>query len=167
MERLNKIINSSEFNDIIKEIAVCEKDRIFCNHSLQHFIDTARICYILVLEDRIQNGVEMAAPLSMEIVYAAGMLHDIGRLEQYRAGVDHAEEGARIAEKMLRGAGFTKSEREIITTAIKEHRRIPDNPSYLGEKLYKADKLSRPCYNCEAADGCYRMRSRHLQQLGR
>lgn len=157
MERVNKILNDSRFNNILSELIKTEENRIFCRHTWQHFVDTARICYILVLEDKINNkNIEDTRKIGKEIVYAAGILHDIGRLEQYKNNRDHAEVGAELSKKILFDAGFTCEEVKIITDAIGEHRKLPDKPTYLGEKLYKADKLSRPCYNCNASQECHK-----------
>ncbi|MDK2985354.1 MAG: uncharacterized protein PWQ96_996 [Clostridia bacterium] len=156
LERLNIILQSAIYKNIVAEITEYEKDREFCRHTMQHFVDTARICYILILEDTMKaaHSDGKRSIFTKEVIYAAGMLHDIGRLEQYQTGADHAVKGAEIAGDMLSKAHFSPGEIELITTAIREHRRLPENPTYLGERLYKADKLSRPCYGCSVIDEC-------------
>lgn len=156
MERLNKILETSTYKEIVAGITEFERERQYCRHTMQHFVDTARICYILFLEDKGEaspTGTDCLY-LTKEVIYAAGMLHDIGRLQQYQTGIDHAVKGAEIAGELLGQAHFSQGEIDLITAAIREHRRLPANPTYLGLKLYQADKLSRPCYHCHVFDKC-------------
>ncbi len=157
MERINKILNNSKFKTILADLKKIEKDRVFCKHTMEHFISTARICYMLFLEDNVRkNLVEELKSINKDIIYAAGILHDIGRLEQYKSGKDHALVGAEMSKDILIDAGYNTKEIKIITDAIKEHRNLPEKPTYLGEKLYKADKLSRHCYNCSVKNQCHK-----------
>ena len=48
---------------------------------------------------------------------------------------------------------FNEEEIEIILNGIENHRSESDNK--LEEIIYKADKLSRQCFNCEAEKECY------------
>ena len=54
-----------------------EQERIFCCHQMNHLLDTARIAYILSLERGIG--------ISKEAIYAAAILHDIGKGRQYES----------------------------------------------------------------------------------
>lgn len=120
----------------------------YCMHDFQHHLDVARIAYILVLENNDlnyfikENGLpgKLAAK---EIIYAAGLLHDIGKWKEQREGVDHASFGARVAREILPHASFNTREVEIIGRAIYEHSNISTDMSFLGERLHRADNLSR------------------------
>ncbi|MFQ5611440.1 MAG: HD domain-containing protein [Anaerolineae bacterium] len=80
---------------------------------------------------------------NMAVLRAATLLHDIGRAEQARRGLDHAVEGARRARQVLHDqpAEFV----EAVCHAIAAHRfRNADGvrPQTLEAKiLYDADKL--------------------------
>ena len=41
------------FQSSFQRIQEWEKDRIYCRHGMEHFLDTARIAYIRSLEDRL------------------------------------------------------------------------------------------------------------------
>ncbi len=163
MYRVDKIFHDPWYIKCIERNALCEKNRRFCRHDLQHMLDVARITYILFLEGT--GGGKMAAapelecpvPLNKEVIYAAGLLHDIARWHEYETGEDHAAAGARMAGPVLDRAGFDMVEKDLITTAIKEHRTGGRKASLLGRYLCKADDLSRPCSRCQARRECYKI----------
>jgi uncharacterized protein len=80
---------------------------------------------------------------SMEILRTATLLHDIGRAEQTRTGIDHAETGARQAGELLHQAGQPDDFIVAVCQAIATHRfRTGNAPQSLEAKiLYDADKL--------------------------
>ena len=124
-----------------------EKDRIYCRHGIDHLLDVARLSYIEVLEKNLS--------ISREMVYAAALLHDLGRAEQYEIGTPHDVAGARLAEVILQDCGFSDCETENIVTAISGHRsRETGKQEDLPGILYRADKASRQCLFCEAQDSC-------------
>ena len=82
-----------------EKIQELEKDRIFCRHTPEHFLDVARLMYIYSLENKLD--------LSREIIYATALLHDIGRAQQYLSGISHDIAGAEIAGKILTDLHFT------------------------------------------------------------
>lgn len=147
-----------------------EVTRRFCRHDFQHMLDTARIAYILVMEAGEETWRDIFGRFKVsfttgqagsytgirELVYAAGLLHDIGRWHQYDTGEDHALAGARLAGEILERAGYAAGEREIITRAISEHRRGGQGASVLGRLLCRADDLSRPCQRCNVTQECYK-----------
>ena len=69
------------FQSSFQRIQEWEKDRIYCRHGMEHFLDTARIAYIRSLEETI--------PVSKDHIYAAALLHDIGKWQQYEDGTPH------------------------------------------------------------------------------
>ena len=93
MRKCNNILKNKNFRDILSKINSAEKDRIYCNHGIDHLLDVARSAYILNLE----NGLD----IPKEIIYGTALLHDIGRYEQYKNGTNHHKAGGEIAKKIL------------------------------------------------------------------
>ena len=157
MERVNAILQHTRFVEELERIKEYEKNRSYCRHGLDHLLDVARIAYILNSEI---NGERVAAPnVTKELIYAAALLHDIGRAKQYEDGTPHEKESAGIAEKLLPGCGFTKPETMVIIYAILSHRTNSSagKPGLSG-LLYRADKLSRRCFDCSMINDCDRDR---------
>lgn len=123
-----------------------EQGRKFCRHSIDHFLDVARVCWIGALEGNL--------PVTKEQAYAAGLLHDIGKGRQYEFGTPHHEAGAELAQVILADCGFSEDEISPIVEAIRLHRQpnLRDNP--LVKLLYDADKKTRLCFCCTAAEEC-------------
>ena len=76
MTRVNRIRNHPLYRESLHNIEKLEQERIFCGHNAQHLLDTARLAYIENLERNLG--------ISKEMIYAAALLHDIGRGLQYR-----------------------------------------------------------------------------------
>ena len=143
-----------------------ERGRIYCNHTMEHFLDVARICYIMALED--------GAELPRELIYGAALLHDLGRYRQIADGTPHEVASAQLAEKIMADCGFAEEEIRVVAGAILQHRHHgeaepfgehaePVNAkndakdaakSSLGDYLYRADKMSRLCFCCDARESC-------------
>ena len=145
MENINKIINNNLYKESLENLKKYEEDRKFCNHTIEHFIDVARIAYIMVLEENIE--------ISKEVIYAIGLLHDIGRVKQYEDGTNHDLASVEMSKEILSETKFDKEEVNIILNGIANHRSKSDNK--LEEIIYRADKLSRQCFNCKAEKECY------------
>lgn len=172
MYRVDRILKDSWYQQCLANNAALEKERRFCRHDLQHMLDVARIAYMLVLED--SSGGEAAATREgmlktgtvKEVVYAAGLLHDMARWKEYETGEDHALTGSFMAGPVLDRAGYDAAEKEIIVTAIREHRSGGREASLLGQYLCTADDLSRPCSRCGARTECHKIHrmavARHL-----
>jgi len=164
VKRVGLILKDCEFNQFMENNATKETGRKFCCHDLSHVIDVARVAYTLFLEKiLLQEDYGFSAHFSKaqakEIVYAAGLLHDIGRWCEYETGEDHARAGGLLAQPILTRAGFEIAEQEIIIRAIKEHRKNIEENSFLGQILYRADKFVRLCNYCSAKDECYKLDS--------
>lgn len=144
MGRYGRILEHPVFLEYITDIEVLEKDRIYCGHSLEHLLAVSRIAYIEVLEQGLCHD--------KDIVYAAGLLHDIGRVAQYRYGIPHEIAAVEPATRILKECGYGEEEISRIITAIGEHRI--KNAGELSGIIYTADKQSRNCYVCKAADTC-------------
>ena len=147
MKKINNIISNRKFLDYMKKTAKWEWEREFCRHDMVHLTDVARIAMIINLQD--------GYGLDREMIYAAALLHDIGRWQQYETGEDHALVSAGLAPAILAECGFSKEDSEQIVSAISTHRDsgVKDEKNLKG-LLYRADKLSRPCYFCEQEKNC-------------
>ena len=64
-------------------ITQLEASREFCRHDVTHFLDVARLAWI--------ENLERGLGVSKEEIYAAALLHDIGRHLQYEKGIPHDE----------------------------------------------------------------------------
>jgi uncharacterized protein len=147
MEQVNRILNNSLYLSCIKKIEELEQDRIYCKHNMEHFMDVARIAYIINLENNLL--------IDKKLIYATALLHDVGRHEQYLYQTPHEEAGSRISKKILEQCDFLEEEIEIIADAILSHRdRKVTEYMNLNGIIYKADKLSRPCFTCKANETC-------------
>ena len=147
MQRVNSICSHPLWKSCVSKILDLERERIFCCHDTSHFLDVARIAWIENLEKRLA--------ISREMIYAAAMLHDIGRHLQYMQGVPHDEGSVSIASDILKDSGFDEKEQTEILSAIRMHRN-PDAASRndLAGIIYRADKKSRICAFCSASDKC-------------
>jgi len=67
----------------------------------------------------------------------------------------HEEASAELAPEILAKCGFSPEEISVIVTAIRHHRnsKIMDDKDLNG-LLYRADKLSRPCFACKEEKNC-------------
>ena len=85
--------------------------------------------------------------------------------------VSHHEAGAQLAKEILNDCDFGEDEIAMIVAAIAGHhagKRHDEDRDYIQGKhtvseddmlfmdlFYKADKLSRNCFDCKAQDECY------------
>lgn len=152
MERVNKILNHNLFKECVAKNKRAEEGRIFCRHDMGHFLDVARLATIFSLEQCLSSG---KGAVSRELLYAAALLHDIGRWKQYEDGTPHEKASAELAPEILADCGFTEEERAQVVAAILNHRneKIKDARDLNGI-LYRADKMSRSCFACEAESEC-------------
>ena len=150
MERVNGILNHDLFLEYLQKNRMAEEGRRFCHHDMEHFLNVARLAMIFALESRCASD----SP-DKELIYAAALLHDIGRWKQYEDGTPHEKASAQLAPKILSDCGFSARETAQIVTAILSHRNegIKEEQSLSGI-LYRADKMSRSCFCCEAEREC-------------
>ena len=150
MDRVNSIIKHPLWISEMEKIGRAEETRIFCGHDLSHLLDVARIAYIFSLEKELA--------IDKEIIYAAALLHDIGRGREYTEGIPHDTAGAEIAERILWDSGFSQEEIVDISDAVSHHRRTgrsaDEEVNDLPSLIYYADKKSRNCFACSAYDEC-------------
>ena len=145
MKRVNNIMHHPMYVAKLEQLQALEADRIFCRHDLQHLLDVARLIWIEVLEQQLK--------IDREVIYAAALLHDIGRVDQIEHGTPHDQASAELAAKLLPDAGFSEKEVQAIILAILAHR-TDSSPNTLGQLLYRADKRSRACWSCSARNQC-------------
>ena len=167
MKRVNLIYNHPVFQEKFQALQEAEKDREFCKHTLEHFMDVARLMYIDALEHDLS--------ISKELIYATALMHDIGRIDQIEQGIPHEQAGAVLCDVILTDCGFSEEETEVVKAAILHHRNepsgnLPDKNlcdkdmfdekkmvcenDHLCEILYRADKKSRNCFACEMKKEC-------------
>ena len=145
MDRVNAILEHPVFSEHLTRLETLEQTRIFCRHDLSHLLDVARMMWIAALEGQL--------PLNREVVYAAALLHDLGRVEQLQKGTPHDQASAELARQLLPEAGFCAEEIRQIQDAILAHR-ADGGENALGRLLYRADKRCRRCWQCGARDAC-------------
>ncbi|MBS3897262.1 MAG: HD domain-containing protein [Dethiobacter sp.] len=158
MEAVQKLIQDHDYLYYLSLTKNYETDRRYCCHNFSHLLDVARIAWILCLERQIS--------LPRSVVYAAALLHDIGRFAEHEDGrIDHAAKSASLAEPLLARHGFSLAETKLILQAILVHRQTPETVTdLLGAVLAEADDLSRLCYDCPAQAGCHK--AKRMPTLG-
>ena len=145
--RINQILNHDLFLKKYGQIQEAEMHRKFCRHNMVHFLDVARIAMIMNLQEKCE--------VEYDLIYATALLHDIGRFEQYENGTPHEQASVPIAKIILYDCGYTMEETEEILSAILSHRnREIATEQNLKGLLYRADKMSRSCFACDAQAEC-------------
>ncbi len=154
MEYVARLLHQEQYRKTVKKIARLEADRIYCRHNMEHFMDVARLAQIRNLKEQLG--------LDEEMIYLYALLHDIGRMKECEQGISHAAASAEFAGEIFATIDYPKEKGDIICQAILAHRRETCGELY-GEKLWQtaftqlmkwADKASRMCFACEAADSC-------------
>ncbi len=152
MLKIQTIMSDPRFINRMQEIKTAEQDRIYCRHGFEHLLSVARIAYILAQEE---GKIKFDSKSSLkEIIYATALLHDIGRFSDYEKTMNHRIAGALLARPILTDAGFDESEVDEMCDAIKMHGTFPEEKNSFAGIIYRADKLSRSCFDCDAYDSC-------------
>lgn len=181
LSRVDAIWRHPTYQAAMQQIECVERERAYCRHGFDHCLDVARIAWVAVLEDGLG--------LPRDLVYAAALLHDVGRAAEYVCGEPHDAASVRIARAIMgtvdEDVAFSAKEQDAICHAIAGHRGpsasgamaagqssghpdAPDDAAHvpvscaerLADVLCRADNLSRPCYACAAQAGCYWPRER-------
>lgn len=118
----------------IKEIV--QKEQYCSAHQLDHIERVYNLCLHLAKGEK----------LDIDVLKAAVLLHDIGGAKEMADSTgktDHALEGAKIAEPILRNLDFPEEKIKHIKACILSHRYKTENkPKTLEAKiLFDADKL--------------------------
>lgn len=142
----NRIVKNLLFITKMAEIRRLERDRIFCRHDISHCMDVARLTMLICAEEGIQAD--------RDTVYAAALLHDIGRAEEYVSGTPHDFAGIETAARILTQLDCPPELSREIIRLIACHRDSKGKKNQLEAAFYRADKQSRLCFACPAQDEC-------------
>lgn len=173
MKRIELLLKDELYQENLSLNMREEQEQRYCLHDFQHHLDVSRIAYILVLENNdfnyfIKDNGLSGKLAAKELIYAAGLLHDIGKWKEHQEGVDHALLGSRLAREILPRVFFKPHEVEIIARAIYEHSNISKDMSFLGERLHRADNLSRIsnlsllCSECSYRNLCSKVKNMEI-----
>lgn len=141
----NRILKNKSYQQEMASLRVLEEKRRFCKHDLEHCLSVARIAMLLCTE----YGVK-ADP---DTVYAAALLHDLGRVAEYTQGIPHQEAGSVLAAQILSECDCDDLQKQQILHLIACHRSKPEGEQ-TAHLFYLADKRSRTCFACPAQDEC-------------
>lgn len=145
MQRIQPILDNAVFQEYLQSIQELEKDRIYCGHDLAHLLDVARIAALL--------AADVHAAYPRDVIYAAALLHDIGRVQQYIDGTPHAQAGEAVARQILQHTAFSQQEQQDILQAVRGHQQDTAHNS-LTQLIHEADHRCRMCFACPAQDTC-------------
>lgn len=155
MKYVKQLLQDREYLACVKRLEQLEADREFCRHGLSHFLDVARIGWILILEHAVKDGMEFQSFLEQkEQIYLTALLHDIGRLAQLEDGTPHESAGKEMAGRFLRKIDYPISKQPDILEAIQDHRGTRKTNGDLATIIKEADNRSRNCFFCEALEKC-------------
>lgn len=166
MRYVAALLEDKIFLETIDAIERLEDQRVYCRHGFAHLMDVARLACM--------SNTENGRALEEEQIYLAALLHDIGRAEEYENGISHATTGKRLAGEILLRIGYPHKKAQMILDVIEGHRNKPDcliqeeqfeqnlkieqeaqtQQADLQRLIYDADKKSRACFLCKAADSC-------------
>lgn len=155
MERITAIFHNSKWKNAMELLARYEEERIYCCHGPEHLLAVARIAWILYLEEDRKGA--KPSPYdgnAKELIYAAALLHDIGRVKEYECGMDHHLASVEMARDILSECGFDADECEPILEAIGSHRKDRAAFDRISESIRRADNMSRLCFDCGSANTC-------------
>lgn len=156
MERLQPILNNPVYRRTMKQLEQIERSRMYCKHGLDHLLDVARIAALL--------AAERSAAYPRDVIYAAALLHDIGRLRQYTNGEPHACAGVPLARDILRTTAFMQAERNEVLCAVGRHQTGGTGVD-LAQLICEADHASRMCFMCAAQKTCNWPQERRNQTI--
>ena len=146
MERVHAIMADERYIKRMEEIKQAEQKRKYCRHGYDHLLSVARIAYILSLEEKLD--------IKKDVIYGTALLHDIARFSELEKKTNHRSAGPVLAEPILKDAGYSDEEVKEMCEAIELHGTFPEDTGTLAAILYRADKLSRNCFECEVTDTC-------------
>ena len=147
MPQVDAVWNHPVYQERYRALQRAERDRAFCGHDLQHFLDVARIAWTVLLERGVAAPYAAALPeddaadggamvvdtaadahcpkVARDVVYAAALLHEWGGPID-ETGKPHDIAGPRIAAEILgtveQDKRFSSGECEQILAAIAHHR---------------------------------------------
>lgn len=146
LELTNRILTNETYCKELDRLRKLEKDRVFCGHDIEHFLDVARIVMIICMEKNIE--------VEPDVIYSASLLHDIGRAEEYTENIPHHIAGKKKAEKILNETGCCEDMKKKILSLIFNHSNEDNEKDSPESIFYTADKKSRLCFACASRDIC-------------
>ncbi len=146
-QRINQILKNPAYQEHLRKINEYEINRPYCTHTLSHFLDVARIGYIINLEKELK--------IPQDLIYGAALLHDVGKWQQYEEGIAHEVASAALCVPIFKASGYNPEEIEKMRSAILSHRDAGvSEEENLSGLLFSADKLSRKCFECKMVHQC-------------
>ena len=154
-EQTKRLLQHPIYQKRLALLQELEGNRIYCGHDLSHFFAVGRIAETLSKENHL--------PHSNDVLWAAALLHDMGRVEQYQQGISHDKASVAFAREILLSLGWDQADMELVCEAIGSHSKrfaVKDRWESrtelrsLAEVLSFADHFSRKCYECKGADSC-------------
>ena len=119
MERIDKILQHELYKEYVGKIELAERDREFCKHDMVHFLDVCRLAMILYLKEQAD-----AKDIKEEWIYATGLLHDIGRWQEYEEGIRQFNaEIARLKAKDAKENAIEIQKLELQKASLAEEKR--------------------------------------------
>lgn len=146
MERVNRIWNHPQYQENFRLLLSMEADRKFCRHGLSHCLDVARLTCLYEWE--------AGRKPEKELIYAAALLHDLGRGREYLDQIPHEQASLALAERILPDCGYSIEEQQLILEWIGSHRGKQKRDG-AAASFYRADKASRNCFACPAEPECH------------
>jgi len=151
VKRIESVLNNAFYLDCLGRNKEREAERAFCRHDFQHMVDVARISYILALESGDLNRFQDLYSLpdlaaAREIIYSAGLMHDLARWVQYDTGEDHAAAGACCRH---RGAPLSLGEKDLARGNHEPGRR-PVTPLFAVRGQGRMLQVQQPRCACGA-----------------
>jgi len=114
--------------------------------ALQHFKQPAWGYSHSVRDYELARALAQADHVTVDddVLFAAAYLHDMAAFAPWdrdKEGIDHSDEGARVADTVLRDAGFPPAKMDAVKDAIRTHMyyRTPVGPEAI--YLHDADAL--------------------------
>lgn len=159
MKYVDAVLKEPSFLLQLRQLEELEKNRNYCRHDFRHSLDTARIAWIYSFENKLLPEKEQ--------IYLSALLHDLGRVDEYKTRISHDKASAAFAGEILRQVGYDEKKTEEICYAIGAHRRraafteitqedrnVFSVKEQLAIILAKADQLSRNCFVCSVRSDC-------------
>lgn len=154
-EQIDRLLQHPKYRARLELLQEMEQNRIYCGHNLEHFMKVGCIAEQVVVKNEL--------PFSEDVIFGAALLHDVGRVEQYRQGISHEKASVAFAREILFSLNWDVSDIEMVCEAIGSHSHRQCAADRwekmsalvsLAEVISFADQFSRTCYRCHVADTC-------------
>ncbi|MCI9082680.1 MAG: HD domain-containing protein [Lachnospiraceae bacterium] len=153
MRYVERLLQDIEYVTLVKKQEEAEADRRFCRHGLSHFLDVARIAWIMCFEEAAEEH-RMLDGWEKEQIYLTALLHDLGRLAERKEGIPHHQAGADLAKYFLKKIDWPLDKQQEILNAIQGHRGEEKLNNEFTNLIKKADNKSRNCFFCDMQEAC-------------